>query len=323
MTSASHSEFSPADLPHAICLAGPTGSGKTALAIELAKRVPCEIINADSRQLYADFPIISAQPEDCEKENIPHHLYGFLASQQKCDAMSWTRMAAEKARQIWKKGKLPLLVGGTGFYFETFLNGLSPMPAIPPSISLALSARMEQYGPATLYNELETLDPEYRAIIHPNDRQRILRAHEVLAASGKTFSWWRRQPLQGRAARGALFVLNYPLIRLEPRLLRRIELMLEKGALDETAEALKQCPNVNSPGWSCIGAHECLMLLKSECSKKDAITNWHAATRAYAKRQITWFRHRANTLFMEPDQFIDKALRYLAGNPATSFLLQS
>lgn len=232
-------------------------------------------------------------------------------------------MAAELARQIWKKGKLPVLVGGTGFYFETFLNGLSPMPKIPGEISHSLAVRLEKYGLSTLYEELASIDPEYHAAIHFNDKQRILRAHEVWEASGKTFSWWRQRPPKGFAGKGPLFVLNYPLNKLEPRLLQRIETMLKNGALDETARAREKCQNVNSPGWSCIGARECLAILNGECSDEQAVARWLKATRAYAKRQITWFRHRKNAINVKPDQFIDAVIRQIKSNSATSQLLQA
>lgn len=298
--------------PFVLCLAGATGTGKTKLAIALSKHLPCEIINADSRQLYADFPVLSAQPSEDELGQATHHLYGILKGDQKCNAMNWAAMAAREARKIVFRGHLPLIVGGTGFYFETLLKGLSPMPAISQATSLKIMTEMEQSGTLKMYDKLLQIDPEYARIIHPHDRQRISRALEVQEESGQTFSWWRRQAPQKPQVKGALFVLDKPLDDISPGLLKRIDQMLAAGALDEVATAKKKCPDTGAPGWSCIGSQHCLKYLAGDIAISDLRKKWHADTRSYAKRQITWFRARKYATWVKPEKFIEKALAFLS-----------
>ena len=298
-----------------IALAGPTGSGKTALALALCERAQCEIINADSRQLYADFPVISAQPTREEQSRASHHLYGFLSLEQKYDAMKWAREAALRAREIWSRGRAPVLVGGTGFYFHTLFCGISPMPIIDREIAGPIWEEMKISGPLKAYENLREIDPAYAASIHPHDRQRIGRALEVCLSSGKTFSWWRARPLCGQFATGPLFVLKTTLAEIVPNLKRRIELMLAAGAAEEARSAWQKERDLSLPGWSCIGARECLAMEQGKITPEIAKGNWLRDTRAYAKRQITWFRSRKNAIFIEPGEFVDRALAFLAHSP--------
>lgn len=300
------------EAPVVLCLAGATGTGKTKLAIELSRHVPCEIINADSRQLYADFPVLSAQPSQDELRQTPHHLYGILKSSQKCNAKNWAEMAATEARKIVMRGHLPVIVGGTGFYFEALLKGLSPMPPISQTTSLNVLAEMEQSGSLKMYEKLLRIDPEYAKIIHPHDRQRISRALEVHAESGRTFSWWRKQAPLKPQVRGTLFVLDRPLDDISPGLLKRIDQMMTAGAMEEIAAAKKKCLDIDAPGWSCIGSRLCLKYLAGELTMAALRKNWHSDTRSYAKRQITWFRSRKYANWVTPEKFVEKALTLLS-----------
>ena len=289
-----------------ICLAGPTGSGKTALALFLARHLNAEIINADSRQVYADFPLITAQPSPEERALAPHHLYGFLPAAQKISAGRWADMAQARAREIRAAGRVPLLVGGTGLYFRALLKGMAAIPPVEPEIARHLEARLSCAGPEALHGELARVDPAYAARIHPRDRQRILRALEVLEATGKPFSWWHVHAMKPPLCAGPLLVLDASLDWLKPRLERRLDAMLEAGAVEEARAALSRSPAAingqRQPGWSGIGCAELLRHLQGEISLASCRALWLANTRAYAKRQLTWFRAQPEAVFAPPKE---------------------
>lgn len=292
-----------------ICLAGPTGAGKTALALELAARMNCEIINADSRQLYADFPIITAQPTDEERTAAAHHLYGFLPTSQKSNACFWAETAAAKAAEIAARGAIPLLVGGTGLYFQALLHGMSPIPPIPLEISRHWRQRILEDGPEQAHALLAGIDPAYAAKIHPHDRQRVQRALEVHGATGKNLSWWHARGNLPPFASGPLFMLDFRLDELSSRLLGRIDQMIANSALDEARHAWEKCPDAHAPGWTGIGCAEILSFLQGKISMDECRRLWHANTRAYAKRQLTWFKARKEAIRITSD--ISSILRHL------------
>ena len=283
-----------------ICLAGPTGAGKTALALELARQLDGEIVNADSRQVYADFPIVCAQPSAGERAICPHHLYGFLPTPQKISAGQWADMAHAKAIEMHERGKMPILVGGTGMYFHALLHGIAAIPPIDPAISTALAERLAASGAPVLHAELATVDAAYAARIHPNDSQRIVRALEVVQATGKPFSWWHENAMAAPLCHGPLYVIDASLAWLESRLRERIRLMLEAGALDEGRAALQKCSDPAAPGWSGIGCAEVLGHLQGQHSLEECCTLWFKHTRAYAKRQLTWFHGRKEARLFLP-----------------------
>ena len=283
-----------------ICLAGPTGCGKTAAALALAEALDGEVINADSRQVYSDFPLITAQPSPAERACCPHHLYGFLPTERKISAGRWAGQAVAAARAVLARGHVPLLVGGTGLYFQALLLGIAEIPAVDPAVTAALTARLAAEGPAALHAELAAKDPAYAARIHPNDRQRIVRALEVLAATGHSCSWWHEHAMPAPPCAGPLLVLDMELDALTPRLARRIDLMLEQGALDEARAARQRCDDAAAPGWSGIGCAEVLAHLRGDLSLAECRRLWLHNTRAYAKRQRTWFRARSGARFFAP-----------------------
>lgn len=285
-----------------ICLAGPTGCGKTAAAIELAHALDAEIVNADSRQVYADFPCITAQPSAEERAACPHHLYGFLPTEARISAGRWAEMAAETVRRLHDDGKRALLVGGTGLYFQTLLRGIADIPPVAPEISARWTQRLAEEGPERLHAELGRLDPAYAARIHPHDRQRIVRALEVQDATGKPFSWWHEHAMSDPLCAGPLFYLAPTLDWLEPRLARRIDQMLAEGALEEARAARRRNDDPAAPGWSGIGCAEVLAHLRGELSLEDCRTLWLRHTRAYAKRQLTWFRGRPEAVAVPPGE---------------------
>ncbi len=285
--------------PFAICLVGPTGTGKSNLALTLAERFRGAVINADSRQLYRDFPLITAQPSPEDRARCPHELYGFLATEESYTAGRW---AADALERICQKGRLPLLVGGTGFYIRALLHGIVNIPPIPEDITRSLDELFASGQGAPLYNRLTSVDPAYAARIHPNDRQRLVRALAVFEATGHTFSWWHSQTPPPPKLHVLQIALGLPLDELTPRLAQRIDTMMLCGALEEAAAARQHCDNPEAPGWSGIGCAELYQYLSGKITLEEARVLWIKNTRAYAKRQLTWFRADPHLHWFRPEE---------------------
>ncbi len=278
----------------ALCLAGPTGAGKTEAALHLAKELNGEVINTDSRQVYEHFPIITAQPSVSELAFCAHHLYGFMPIEQKLSAGKFVDMALDVARDVCGRGKIPIFVGGTGLYFKALLEGIAKIPSIDEQVSKALALRLKQEGAPNLHKELMGIDSIYAKRIHPNDSQRVVRALEVYVATGKTFTWWHEHAMPKPEIKAFYMGVDTTLHDLTPRLGMRIELMLQAGALDEARAALDICADKNAPAWSGIGCAELYAHLCEGLNLDDCIELWRKNTRAYAKRQLTWFRAAKN-----------------------------
>jgi tRNA dimethylallyltransferase len=296
-----------ADVPtRVICLVGPTGAGKTAAALHLARTFGAGVVNADSRQVYRDFPVITAQPSPEERAVCPHLLYGFLPSTEKISAGVWTDKAtaaidALRRDESRRDGLLPLLVGGTGLYLKTLLDGIAAIPRVDPAIGARLERQCDDLGAPALHARLAAIDPEYAARIHPNDRQRAVRALEVHEGTGRTLSWWHARPVPPPRFAALRMGMDMSLDELTPRLDRRIDLMLEAGALDEARAARALCDDPAAPGWSGIGCAELYRHLTGELTLAEARLLWLRNTRAYAKRQLTWFRADRRIRWVRPD----------------------
>lgn len=287
--------------PPIVCLLGPTGTGKTGAAIAISKKMPASVINFDSRQVYTDFPIITAQPDADERAACPHHLYGFLPIEEKMTAARFVALAMEKIEEVRSEGRLPILVGGTGLYLKSLLSGIAPIPEIPEDIRVKVLERVKAEGPQALHAELEKVDPDYAAKIHPNDTQRNARAVEVYFATGKTMTWWHTESEHRPAPYEALKVgMKISLDELEPHLAGRIGIMLEQGAMDEAIAAYEKCSDPKAPGWTGIGCAELLAFLRDEITLDEAREKWVKNTRAYAKRQLTWFNKESDIHWFAP-----------------------
>lgn len=286
-----------------ICIAGPTGTGKSAIAARLGAALGGEVLNADSRQVYADFPIITAQPGAEETSLCPHHLYGFLPPEKKMSAGQYAKRAEELIKDLIAQGKTPIVVGGTGLYFRSLLKGIADIPQVEEHIHQKWQARAAAEGSPALHRELAAVDGAYAAKIHPNDKQRVTRALEVFEATGRTFSWWHQHsPLTGSF--DYLYLgIGLPLQQLEPVLGRRIEAMLAAGALEEARAALAKCQDQKAPGWSGIGCAELYRHLAGKLDLDDAAALWRRNTRAYAKRQLTWFRAEPEIRWFTPHDY--------------------
>ncbi len=272
-----------------ICLVGATGTGKTAAALALATALGGGVVNFDSRQVYAGLGVVTAQPTPAERAVCPHALYGYLAIDTPVRAGAFAGEILARARAYREQGLAPILVGGTGLYLKSLVDGLAPIPDIDPGIREGVINECRALGSQVLHGRLQLVDPDYAAKIHPNDPQRICRALEVFTATGRTLTWWHGQTRRPAGLRVLKIGLAADLPALTPRLARRIELMLDAGALEEVRLAFEQCPDRRAPGFSGIGCPELLGVLLDGLGLEQARREWLHSTRAYAKRQLTWF----------------------------------
>lgn len=299
-----------------IIIAGPTGTGKSSLALRAAEALDGVIINADSRQVYEDFPIITAQPGVEETARIPHALYGFLACTDKLNAGAYAELAGEAIRAMAEAGKTPILVGGTGLYLKALLSGIAPIPKIEPEISVFWQKKCAKIGSPALHAVLGEHDPVTAARLHPNDSQRIMRALEVLKSTGRPLSWWHAQPLPPSPFRALSFLVDIPLALIEPRLAKRIDAMIEAGAVQEAERAITACNDPEAPGWSGIGCAELFKFITGQTDFETCKVSWIHNTRLYAKRQITWFKRGTDMIRCLPDEtekVITAAEKFLSG----------
>lgn len=283
-----------------VCLVGATGTGKTAAALALAEGFPVAVINADSRQVYRDLPVVTAQPSSAEQSRCPHRLYGFLGLEESISAGVFARMARPELEESARQGLIPVLVGGTGLYLRALAWGLAPIPAVPEDVRRDILRLCAEHGPEAMHSRLALVDPDCAARIHPRDRQRVSRALEVHAATGRPFSWWHRQQ-ENRCGPGLTVIgLRLPRADLHARLAARIEAMLAMGSLEEMERAWARCPDEKAPGYSGIGCRELIRVLKGEEPLDQAREKWLARTRAYARRQETWFNALPGVSWLEP-----------------------
>jgi tRNA dimethylallyltransferase len=276
--------------PPLVLIAGPTASGKSALALALAEQSGGVVVNADSAQVYRDLPLLSAAPTQAERARAEHRLYGVLDGAVPCSAANWARQARSEIAEVHASGKLPILVGGTGLYIRTLLDGIAPVPAIDPDVRRTVREAPLDENRA----KLATLDPEASARLKPGDTTRIARALEVIISTGRTLSEWQQERRGGIAGEIALrpLVLLPPRDWLYARCDERFARMVEGGAIAEVEALLARKLNPNLPVMRAIGVREVAALLRGEMSRADAIAAGQQATRRYAKRQYTWFAHQ-------------------------------
>lgn len=290
-------------LPGIVCVIGPTGSGKNDLALKLKQEFSIEIINFDSRQVYADLPIVTAQPSEWEKQSCPHHLYGFLGLREKISAGRFVDMARQAIEDVYKRGRIPFLVGGTGLYLRSLIHGLAHIPDVPEKIQTELENESNKSGIDPLYQRLVCVDPAYSRTITPKDRQKIIRALGVYIATGKLFSDWHRE--QGRKIfyHALKIGIIWELEELTPRLKQRIAGMIKAGAIEEIKKAWVKCgQDPACPALSGIGCREIISYINKQADLDQAVDQWVKNTRSYAKRQLTWFRKEPDIFWVRPGE---------------------
>jgi tRNA dimethylallyltransferase len=283
-----------------VALCGPTGVGKTQVSLEIATRFSGEIVNFDSQQFYRELVIGTAKPLPEERKGIPHHLFEELSLLEEMNASRFVELADEKVSEIRLRGRLPLLVGGTGLYLRAFEYGLFQVK-IDPEIRKELKKRAEDELPA-LYEELKRHDPEYAQKIHPKDRVRIVRALEVILSTGITFSEFHRQSPFFKEKRYPLLKIGLYLPREElyAKINSRAERMIEKGWLREVEALYLRYGATIFDKIKAIGYRELFQVLCGELSLDSAIKIIQRETRHYAKRQLTWFKREKDLEWFKP-----------------------
>ena len=275
-------------------IAGPTASGKSALALELAARTGGVIINTDSMQVYRDLSIITARPTADEEARVPHRLYGHVDAAINFSAGSWVTDAAAALTEARTQSRLPIFVGGSGLYFKALTRGLSAVPPIPSSIRDSVRARLTQNGVEALHAELGKRDPASAERLKPRDRTRIARALEVIEATGRSLTDWHSEGLPPLLPPGELNALFLAPERdeLYARIDARFAAMLSAGAIDEVAQLAARQLDPLLPAMKAHGVPALIRHLNGELTLEEASEIGRADTRHYAKRQFTWFRHQ-------------------------------
>jgi tRNA dimethylallyltransferase len=287
----------------ALIIAGPTGSGKSALALEVAATFDGVVVNADSAQVYRELRILTARPSPQDEARAPHRLYGVLSAAERCSAGRWLGLAQVAILEARSAGRLPVVVGGTGLYLKVLTEGLAPVPAVPAEVRAEARELWAKLGGEAFRAELAQHDPEAAARLPAFDRQRLLRAWEVRRATGRPLSAWQRGA-RARAVRvnpAVTLVLSPPRAALYPALNARFLRMLENGALDEVAALLAMHLDPTLPAMKAVGVRELAAHLGGRTTLAEATAAAQQATRRFAKRQMTWLRHqvRADAVFLE------------------------
>jgi len=278
----------------AILITGPTASGKSALAVELARAHGGVVINADSMQVYDTLRVLTARPSQADMEGIPHHLYGHVPAAQAYSTGVWLREAAVLVERLRDEGRMPVFVGGTGLYFKALTGGLSDMPGIPLEIRNRLRARLLAEGAEALHRELADRDGAVAETLNPQDGQRIVRALEVIEATGQSIAAFQGKtgPVVIDPERARKIVVLPDRALLHERINSRFEKMLAMGAADEVQALLALELSSEMPVMKAIGVSQIAAMLRGEMTREDVLETGAAATRQYAKRQMTWFRNQ-------------------------------
>lgn len=284
--------------PRVLAIVGPTASGKTALGVEMAKLLDGEVVSCDSMQIYEGLDIATAKPTIEEMQGIPHHLIGIIPRTQKFSVADYALLARGKIAEITARGKLPILVGGTGLYADAVLSGMQfeEEPG-DPAIRERLYQRLETEGADVLYAELLTLDPEAAEKIHPNNSVRLVRALEICLRTGDTFTAYKqRNAAHPSPYNAVIFGLDWEREVLYDRIGRRVDLMLEQGLIEEVRNARDPAMQTSA---AAIGYKELLPYLDGVSDLETCIEDIKRETRRYAKRQMTWFRRNAQICWLD------------------------
>ncbi len=292
------------NLPRVVAIGGPTATGKTALSVALAKEFGGEVVNADSMQIYRGLDIGTAKPTAEERQGIPHHLMDFLPPEAPYSVADFTAAAAPLIEQLNSAGKLPIVTGGTGLYITSLMKGTAFAPEkTDPAIRARLQTEADEQGSAALYARLQQIDPAYAEKLHPNNLPRVIRALELFEATGRRMSEQQRAALAAEPPYRSLCICLTCRDRAElyRRIDRRVDSMLQNGVLEE-AKLVYDNRETYRTAAQAIGYKEFFPYFAGEMPLNDCANRLKQATRNYAKRQLTWFRHQANGVWLYVDE---------------------
>ena len=298
--------------PKAILVAGPTASGKSALALALAERLDGVIVNADSMQVYRDLHIITARPSAADEQRAPHRLYGHVDAAVNYSVGGWCQDAGAALAEASREGRVPILVGGTGLYFKALTQGLSEVPPTPPEVRAMVRARLDAAGAAVLHAELARRDPAVAARLRPGDSMRIARALEVLEATGRSLAGWHRDGMPAILDPGhaVKVFLDADRAELYRRIDARFDAMLAAGALEEVRALAARNLDPLLPAMKAHGVPWLRRHLAGEITLAEAAEHGKQDTRRYTKRQRTWFRNQMpGWTFVKPELAADLIAR--------------
>ena len=302
-----------------VILTGPTAAGKSALSLALAEAAGGEIISADSMQVYRGMDIGSAKLPEAERRGIPHHLLDVKDPSELFDVTEFVRLAGEAAEGIYARGRLPILVGGTGFYLQAFLKGLSFEEGDPDNgLRYELNELAEKEGREAVYALLQAEDPEAAATLHPNNLKRVIRALEYRRTTGRSILETNEEQRETESPYNfACFVLTLPREILYERIERRVDEMFEQGLVEEVKFLKESGAPRHSTALQAIGYKEVWDALDGLCTMDEARAAVKLGTRHYAKRQLTWFRREKDVIWLDKSRFdgeeaiLDEMLRVL------------
>ena len=298
-----------------ICVVGPTASGKTGLGIALAKHFDGEVISADSMQIYRDMHIASAAPDDSETDGVPHHLVEFLPYGSSYTVADYVKAAREKIDEIVLRGKMPIIVGGTGLYINSLVNNVEFIESETDyELRERITKEFDRVGGEEMLEHLREIDPDTAAKLHANDKKRIIRAFEIYESTGNTKSFNDEQSVKNESPYDACMIgITYrDREKLYERINTRVDIMLQNGLLEEAKSAFDK--NLGGGAVQAIGHKEFFDYFNSQISREEAIENLKRSTRRYAKRQLTWFNkdERINWIYKdEAEDVVGMAIKFV------------
>lgn len=286
-----------------LALVGPTASGKSALALQLAEGIGAEIVNADPFQAYRGFDVGTAKPSAGVRARVPHHLVDILEPHERFSAGEFGRRAAAVLEEIRRRGRPAVVVGGSGFYLEALWRGLAAIPAVPVEVRRSWRRRLDRDGLAALFAELRRLDPATAARLEPGDRQRVLRALEVTDATGRPLSAWLATPRRPASPLVPRKVgLTLPRALLYDRIRTRLGRMVDEGWVEEVESLLAGGADPSQPAFRAIGYRALAGVVRGEADLASALVSVERDTRRYAKRQRTWFRREKGIEWLDAEE---------------------
>ena len=277
-----------------IVVAGPTASGKSALAIDLAEAFNGVVINADSMQIYQGTPIISAAPSEEDKKRVPHRLYEIFSPDVNGSVVDWLNLAVAEIKNCWAEGKMPIVVGGTGLYLDNLINGTTPIPETSVKVRQQVMQKLHEIGVNKLHEELALHDPITANRLSLNDTTRVRRAYEVWQETGIALSEWHKKPMIKKLPEAKFVVVKIlpAKTELDERCFERWDKMMNAGALREVENLARLDLDKNLPAMKALGVPELLQFVEGKITLDEACSLAKLHTRQYAKRQMTWFRHQ-------------------------------